>query len=441
MSSLSATFINFRVNSAEQFKESVSEPTPNTNLYLTYGKVYNWANEPTPNTAYASACTMYEIWSNMVGGKKILGNDICHVIPRFNWAANTKYIAYDHRNSNLYDGNTQFYIMTSDYNVYKCLANNNGANSTVEPSAINTSAPTQTSDGYVWKYMYTVTDSDLIRFTTSNYIPVKTLVGYDGTLQWDVQQNATEGAIYYIAISNSGSRYTNTSNIIVTVSGDGSSATATANINVTSQTVSSITMTDYGQSYTYATVTISGGGGTDAQGIAMISPIGGHGSNPIYELGGSTLMINPTVRGTESGKLPATNDIRQISLLKDPLKREEDAVSTNLVFLQATTLTTIGSDNYQEDEYVYQGSLSSPSFSGRVVSWDSANGIVTVINTYGSPTSQALVGSTTTTSRFVSQIVSNDLRPYSGQILYVNNLTAITRATDQTEDYKLALKF
>ena len=289
--------------------------------------------------------------------------------------------------------------------------------------------------------MYTITDSDLIRFTTSNYIPVKTLIGYDGTLQWDVQQNATEGAIYYIAISNSGSRYTNTSNILVTIAGDGSSATATANINVTSQTVSSITMTDYGQSYTYATVTISGGGGSGAQGVAMISPIGGHGSNPIYELGGSSLIINPYFRGTESGKLPATNDIRQISILKDPIKRAQDTVSTNLVFLQATTLTTIGSDNYQEDEYVYQGSLASPSFSGRVVSWDSSNGIVTVINTYGSPTSQALVGSTTTTSRFVSQIVANDLAPYTGQILYVNNLTAITRATDQTEDYKIVLKF
>jgi hypothetical protein len=440
MSSLSATFINFRVNNAEQFKESVTEAA-NTNLYLTYGKVYSWSSEPTPNNAYASACTVYEIWSNMIGGKKILGNDICHVIPRFNWTANTKYIAYDHRNSNLHDGNTQFYIMTSDYNVYKCLANNNGANSTVEPSAINTSAPTETSDGYVWKYMYTITDSDLIRFTTSEYIPVKTLTGYDGTLQWSVQENSTEGAIYYIAVSNSGSRYTNTSNIIVTINGDGSSATATANINVTSQTVSSITMTDYGQSYTYATVTITGGGGSGAQGIAMISPPGGHGSNPIYELGGSALMLNPTVRGTESGKLPATNDIRQISLLKDPIKRSANTVFANLTFLQATTLTTVGSDNYQEDEYVYQGTLASPSFSGRVVSWDSSNGIVTVINTYGSPTSQALVGSTSTTSRFVSQIVANDLTPYTGQMLYVNNLTAITRSTDQTEDYKIVLKY
>ena len=138
----SATFIKFRVNNAEQFKESVSEPSPNTNLYLVYGRVNAWANDSSPSAANSSVGTEYEIWSNIIGGKKILGNDISHVIPRFNWNANTKYIAYDHRNTNLYDGNTQFYVMTSDYNVYKCLANNNGANSVVEPTAINPLAPT-----------------------------------------------------------------------------------------------------------------------------------------------------------------------------------------------------------------------------------------------------------------------------------------------------------
>lgn len=442
MSSTSATFIKFRVNSAEQFKESVTEPSPNTNLYLAYGKVTAWPNDASPSVANTSVSTEYEIWNNMIAGKKILGYDISHAIPRFNWTANTKYIAYDHRNSNLYDGNTQFYVLTSDYNVYKCLANNNGANSTVEPTAINPNAPTETSDGYIWKYMYTVSDSELLRFTTPNYIPVKTLPGDEGSLQWDVQEAATEGAIYAIQLANAGSGYTNTSTITVTISGDGSSATATANINVTSQTVSTISMTDYGQGYTYATVTISGGGGSGAQGVAIISPPGGHGSNPIYELGGSSLILNPYLRGTEENKLPATNDVRQISLIKDPLKRATENVSTNLVFVQALTLTTIGTGDYQEDEIVYQGtSVSSATFSGRVVSWNSSNGILVVINTNGNPTSQSLTGANSTTSRFISDTRSNDLKPYSGQILYVNNLSPITRSSDQTEEYKIVLKF
>jgi hypothetical protein len=438
----SATFIKFRVNNAEQFKESVTEPSPNTNLYLVYGKVNAWENDYSPDGANSSVSTEYEIWSNMIAGKKILGNDISHVIPRFNWTANTSYISYDHRNPELYQYNTPFYVLTSDYNVYKCLANNNGANSTVEPTAINPGTPTETSDGYLWKYMYTVSDSELLRFATSNFIPVKTLPADEGSLQWDVQEAATEGAIYSIVVSNTGSGYTNSSNILVTINGDGASAEATATINTTSQTVTSIVLTDYGQNYTQATVTITGGGGTGAQAVAMISPPGGHGSNPIYELGGSALMLNPVIRNSEGGLLPVTNDIRQIALIKDPLIKSGEAISTNIVVLQAQTITTTGSGDYQQDEIVYQGgSVSTATFTARVVSWDSSNGIAVVINTIGTPTTQSLIGANSTTNRFVSSIKLNELKPYTGQILYVSNIEPIIRSSDQAEDYRIVLKF
>ena len=47
----SATFIDLRVNNAQQFKESVSEPTPNTKLYMTIGRSMPWANDLAPNVA------------------------------------------------------------------------------------------------------------------------------------------------------------------------------------------------------------------------------------------------------------------------------------------------------------------------------------------------------------------------------------------------------
>jgi len=440
--SSSATFIKFRVNSAEQFKESVSEPSPNTNMYLAYGKVDAWANDANVPIANTSVTTEYQIWNNMIGGKKILGGDINHVIKRFNWQANTSYTAYDHRNSNLYDGNTKFYVVTSDYNVYKCIANNNSANSLVEPSSINFESVTSTYDGYIWKYMYTLSDVEQLKFTTTGYIPVKTLSSDDGSLQWKVQDNAVEGAIYHIKVDNGGTNYTNSSNIIVTVTGDGSSATATATLNTSTNTVSSISMTDYGRDYSFATVSISGGGGSGATATAMISPPGGHGSNPIYELGGSAVMINSQLRSSEGNKLPVTNDIRQISILKDPLVKDGSVVSKNLVFLQATTIKTVGTGDYVQDEYVYQGaSLENAIFSGRVVSWDSISGEVIIINTVGSPTSQSLIGANTSTSRFANNITTNSLKPYSGQLLYVNNLEPIVRSSDQTEEFKIVLKF
>ena len=438
----SATFIKLRINNAEQFRESVSEPTPNTNLYLAFGKVTGWANDADPDVANTSVATEYEIWSNMIGAKKLASSDMAHIIPRYDWTANTKYIAYDHMNTNLYDGNTKFYVLTDDYNVYKCIANANGSNSTVQPTAVNPEALTYTSDGYVWKYMYTVSDSDQLRFTTNQYIPVRTITTDDGSLQWQVQDAVIAGEINNIVLANGGSNYTNTSNMVVSISGDGTGATADVSVNTTTNVVSSITLTDYGRNYTFATVSISGGGGSGATARAIISPLGGHGSNPLYELGGAAIMVNGVLRNTEEDTFPATNDYRQVSLVKDPLRPDGANVSSNLRAFQAYSLTTIGTGDYAQDESVYQGaSLAVSSFSGRIVSWDSANGVAVIINTVGTPTSQSLIGANTSTSRFVSSINPPDLTPYSGQILYVDNVKPITRASDQTEDFKIVIKF
>lgn len=423
---------------AEQFKESVSEPSPNTNIYLTYGRVGAWSNESSPDSVTTSDYTIIDTWNNMIGGKRVTGSDIRHVIPRYTWTANTKYVAYDHRDYNLL--NTQFYVITSTKDVYKCIANNYSANSTVEPSAVSSNTTTQTSDGYIWKYMYSISDSDLLRFGTSSYIPVQTLSADDGSTQWDVQSDAVDGGIYSILITNAGAGYTNSSNIVVTISGDGTSATATASLNATSQTVSSITVTNPGTGYTRANVIISLGGGAGATATAIISPPGGHGSNPIYELGGSSLLLNPKLNTSESGKLPTTNDYRQIALIKDPYIKGTSNIISNLVFLQAMTLTTVGSSDYTQDEYVYQGSsLSAATFSGQVLS--SSNGVVTVINTTGTPVAGTLVGASSATAKLLNAISDKEVEPLSGQLLWLDNITKITRNASQSEDFKIVLKF
>lgn len=438
-----ATFIALRVNNAEQFKESVSEPSPNTRIYLTYGRVEPWTNEAAPDTANTSIATVYDIWSNMVGGKKITGNDIRHIIPRFNWTSNTKYIAYDDQNPNLWDKNTKFYVVTSDYNVYKCLSNNYSSNSTVEPTSVNQSTTTSTGDGYVWKYMYTLSDQDLLRYTTDDYIPVKTLSGSDGSTQWAVQTNATKGAINSIIVTNGGSGYTNANSVIVSVSGDGTGLTAIATLNLTAQTVSNITISNPGQDYSTATITISGGEGTGATARAIISPPGGHGHDPLYELGGSSIMINGRLINSEGSVLPTVNEFRQIALLKDPYKLDTTTIMANNAFLQAYKIPVVGSGDYIQDEIVYQGaSLATFTFYARVLHWDSANNIVYVTNHTGTPTGGiALIGSGTS-SRFVSTpVIPGELDKYTGDILYVDNIKAITRDPDQTEEFKIIINF
>lgn len=436
----SATFIKNRIFAAEQFRNTFSLVANNT-LYLTYGKVDAWANDSDPDIANTSVATENQIWSNMIGAKRLFTGDIVHVVPRFDWIANTVYTAYDHMNPNLYDGNTKFYTVTSDYNVYKCIANANGSISTVEPTAINPSALSETSDGYVWKYMFTVSDSDQMRFTTSQYIPVRTVPIDDGSLQWQVQDAVIEGQINSIVLTNNGVGYINQANIVVSVVGDGQSAYATALVNNSTNTISSIVVNDYGYGYSYATVSISGGGGLNANARAIISPIGGHGSSAVYELGASNLMINGYLKNSEQGVLPVKNDFRQVSLIANPLNYNSTAAS-NLTMLQAYTIRTVGAGDYNLDEIVYQGaSYELSSFNGKIVSWDSVNGVATIINTTGSPTSQSLVGLNSSTSRFVSNVDTPDLKKLSGTTLYVNNMAPILRASDQTEDFKIVMKF
>ena len=203
-------------------------------------------------------------------------------------------------------------------------------------------------------------------------------------------------------------------------------------------------MTDSGTGYTYATVSITdSGSGTGATARAIISPPGGHGSNPLYELGGKNILIDAKLRYDEEGVLPVTNDYRQISLLKDPFIRQTTNVASNIAFVQAFTATCDGVGNYNEDEIVYQGSsLSTATFRGRVLSWNSTTSKLLLINTEGTPTvSQSIIGSTSFTTRVITSFTDGTLEKYSGRLLYVDNIKPITRSSDQVEDFQILLKF
>lgn len=430
--------------SAKQFKESVSEPT-SSNVYLTFGRSYAWANDSAPPQATSSSNTFYDVWNNMIGAKRITGNDIRHCIPRFNWTANTVYTAYDDQidSRTLKNSSTKFYVITDDWNVYKCLANNYGVSSTSKPTSISTTSDFQTSDGYIWKYMYTVTAEERLRYVTNNYIPVKTLTVNDGSLQWGVQNNSVTGAIHNILLTNFGSGYTS-NNISIIITGDGSAANAFAVRNVTANTISSIVIDNKGFNYTRATVTISSTSGSNAAARAIISPPDGHGSDPLTELGGSNLVINAQFKSNENGKFPVVNEYRQISMIEDPYKYGGTNVSSNISISQLTVLSLTGvSAEYIEDENVYQGSsLSSSSYSAKVVEWDSANNKLKVNNVTGTQAGVPIIGETSGAARFVAENPQlPDLQPYSGKLLYIDNVKPISRTIDQTEDFKIILNF
>jgi hypothetical protein len=441
---MASYFNNLRVFNAEQFKKAVIDNS--ASLYVTFGKTESWEEDINPPTANTDITAEIDIWKNMVGAKKVLATDFRHVVPRVTWTANTYYNQWDHQNTEL----TDFYVLTSNNNVYKCLSNNFQSKSTVMPVDVDTVAPVETTDGYLWKYLYTLSNEEVLRFLTDDYMPVRKIIDSDGSLQWQVQQATTEGAIYSIKITNGGDGYSNVSNLNIYVYGDGTGAAATATINTISNTVNSISMTTFGANYTTATVRITGGGGANAKATAILSPANGHGSDPIYELKASNLLLDMRVFGTEDDKYPPYTQFRQISLLKDPVKFGTSTVSTNTTVSQTYDMSmynyavSVGvPTDYNVNEIVYQGTSYSDSvFSARVAHWDAENNTVRTTQYKGEAnTTESLYGLQTVTNKIVGSIFHPELEPNSGEILYVDNFTPITKDPDQIDDLKIVIKF
>jgi hypothetical protein len=427
---------------AEQFVESVSEPEPFSTLYLGVGKVEAWANDASPEIPTDSVRDAYSVWKNLHFAKKITGNDMSLAVRRVDWQANTVYVPYTDQSSTLYGNN--FYVLTSSFNVYKCLDNNFGANSTVEPSFTNPSIVIRTIDGYVWKYLFTVSRADRIKFMTDDWMPVRKLTLDDGSPQWDVQEAAIDGAISVIQMSNVGTGYIANTQITVSIDGDGTGASANAIRDDATNTISYVIVTVPGQNYTYGTVDIAANNSASgASANLIIPPFGGDGSDPVGELGASTVMINIRLKGNENNRLSVGNDFRQISIIRDPLLADTANVASNTIVTQLTQLDLAGfGSNYVQDEYVYQGSsLSAFTFKGIVINFDSTNNTIQLANTEGIVTAATLIGSVSAATRFVTDSILGDLEPYSGSILYIDNFVPITRDVNQTESLQIPIVF
>jgi hypothetical protein len=160
--------------------------------------------------------TYFDIWRNMIAAKRIQFSDVSHVAARNKWISGTTYAEYDDLDPILDE--KQFYVTTIAANVYKCIENNRNSASTVEPTGVVTNDIIYTSDGYRWKYMYTITAASALKFLTTDFIPVKTLTADDSSDQWDVQTSAANGAIHYIKVIANGANYLTTTNTFASVS-------------------------------------------------------------------------------------------------------------------------------------------------------------------------------------------------------------------------------
>ncbi|CAB4162796.1 hypothetical protein UFOVP787_119 [uncultured Caudovirales phage] len=188
----------------------INSMTANTSRY------YAFASNPieiTGNTPAVSAddySTNFSPDWKMIFGKKLTTNDIIPVIEKNIWTSNTVYDRYDNTSTSLYNNNN-YYVVSEpstpggSYIIYVCIDNNNGESSTVDPSSFGT--PTQattfqTSDNYKWRYVSTISNSNYLKFSTTDYIPVYT----NSTLSSTSESRA---GVEVVVVSNSGTGYDN----------------------------------------------------------------------------------------------------------------------------------------------------------------------------------------------------------------------------------------
>lgn len=387
----------------------------------------------------------------MFVAKQVYSSDMANVIQRINWNSGTTYDYYrDDVDMFETDANgflvKKFYVKNKYDQVFKCLWNSNGAGSTnepyFEPGTYGTNNIYQGPDGYKWKYMYTIDSGLKVKFMDDTWIPVPII----GTAPNPLLTSAGCGDIEVINVLNGGSGY-DTSNSVITVSitGDGTGATATAN--VVGGVVRDIIVTNPGSNYTYANAAIvatpSIGSGCSL--IAPTSPIAGHGYDAVSELGVSRLMVSVNFSGSEGGVLPTDIDFHQLGLIINPTSLQNSPYSaTGSIYKTTTDLVVApGFGSYVMDEVVYQGaSLSTATFTAKVLSFDVASNVLKLINITGTPTTDASVfGDTSKTARTLLNYSVPDFQIFSGYITYIENRSAVQRSSDGTEQFKFVLGY
>lgn len=320
----------FRFQNLKAFIQSID----NDAYFMFISKPLAWNDEASPDTPIDSQSAITEIWNQSLAAKKIGPDNVRHGIFMRVWTSGKYYDMYRHDYNNstagvdidtgaattpdtLYDAN--YYVIDDvTLNVYKCLYNRSQTTnlpiaSTDKPSGTG-SGVIVTSDGYRWKYMFTVPSGDAALFNTPSFIPAP--VTGSSTLN--------DGGIYAYRVTAGGSGYTGAPT--ATVYGDGTGATATAV--VTSGAVTALNFNAAGSAYRNAHVVFSGGGGTGAAATPIISPIGGHGSRPAEELGGIYVIIQTKLEAEEAGsKFTVANDYRQLGIIKNPVKYISGGVS------------------------------------------------------------------------------------------------------------------
>jgi len=508
-----------RILNAKEFVASVASTS---NSYYTFVGLPNATEvSSTWNTSPPDPRDNFDeednYWDTMIALKKVGSSDVKQVVRKVTWQSGVTYDMYRHdikatnpsKPSNaisLYDAN--YYVVNSDYRVYICLQNgtdpeNPSGRASLDEPTFTDLEPREagtSGDGYVWKYLYTISPSDIVKFDSTNFMPVPT-DWETSTTNAAVRNNAaTSGQLKIVTITNrgvgvgtAGRTYTR-----IPIRGDGTGAEATVVINSNSK-VESVTISSGGSGYTYGTLDLAGGGaptGTTSPVFnIIIPPQGGHGADIYRELGArNTLIYSRIENDTENPDFITGNEIARIGIVQNPqaYNSTENLSLDKASAVYGLKLTGAGysSATFTADDFITQTVGLGSTAVGRVISYDQTTGVLKYwqdrslagFNTDGTQNSSPTYGfrlqrftatpgsggsinilggsttlaiqtsftgvSTVINSRtyylgqsFTQGVAQPEVEKYSGNIIYVDNRPSITRSISQKEDIKVILQF
>lgn len=513
---LTEVFGSAGVNSAPPLGSALKETANNGSTDTTataISGIYRYATEDVPPIPLDNQAEKVTLYDELIAAKRITDTFARAVIRRYNWdlVANPKYDMWkpDYAATPAGGGaigkiaatgvtsiaEAKFYVMNTSYEVFKCLyngetpSNASGQNATVMPSTTSGSYTSgtgifkeATGAGYIWKYMYTMPTDDVLRFLSSDFMPI---VLPADTTRTAVTASAVNGSLDVVLIKDTGSGLPASQTLYTSVKGDGTGGVVKFVTNAGGG-ITSAEIQARGSGYTYANIRLSNGNlfsnaalstavataaGWKGALEVILPPLGGHGKDHEEELNAKRVMTNIRLTYSEGGgDFPVDNDFRRIGIIKDPFNAGTStfATSDTLSGLRAVKISGATAD-FIPDESISQ-SVAGGTAKGTVVSWtlDSGSttaGILKYIQTNDAHADSGVVrlfantgvitGALSAASgspvagyalsalgkTFVAGLAVSEIENNSGEVIYVENRRLITRAPDQIEDIKLVIEF
>lgn len=443
------------------------------NLFVSIGKNIPWTDENIPDDAQVYDKSDYEVIQNIITLKRVTGSNFRLAIKRYDWTSGTVYNSYSDKKDPLaIDGpdsySSPYYVMTDENNIYKCINNNNGAQSTSKPTDIGTSI-TALADGYVWKYMGSL-DADSVYFLTKDFIPVRYKVTDDGSNQWDVQQASISQSLSTFEVLKSSGIFPST--MIVTLSGGNPTtpAQAFATKNTLDNTLKQILVNPafIGEGYdltqdVYAMVqrsgTVGSGGSvgtiTVTDGVITDITVGNAGTG--YTSGATLILYDPTntpITEANVGVVMTVSDTIQEFTIDDGGSGYSNDVIGFIVPGQAGGIgkAIFAPKEGHGNNIVTELSANSAIINVRL-SEETAYLLIGEDNAFRQVALITDVIDKTTLEPAYAQFYAgpshenygslslNNIDSNRGYVLYVNNLKKIVRDTGQEEDVKIVVTF